>query len=132
MDNLAQMDEVRPLFQALYRRLSKRHIFSRRLLKSAPTPPSSILKPSLSKKGPCYLTKLSRLFLTAKNSSKSIAPDPSLSMSLKYCSRTAGSDLSPRSSRTCVLMKDTSTMFTVQLTRSVFSLLSNKVVRNNF
>lgn len=126
MDNLAQMDEARPLFQALYRRLSKRHIFSRRLLKSAPTPPppSSILKPSLSKKGPCYLTKLSRLFLTAKNSSKSIAPDPSLSMSLKYCSRTAGSDLSPRSSRTCVLMKDTSTelVFTVGLTRKVVFL----------
>lgn len=91
---------------------------------NSPPPPSSILKPSLSKKGPCYLTKLSRLFLTAKNSSKSIAPDPSLSMSLKYCSRTAGSDLSPRSSRTCFLMKDTSTelVFTVGLTRKVVFL----------
>lgn len=40
---LGQMDEVRPLFRALYRRLSKRHIFSRRLLKRAPTPPPPFL-----------------------------------------------------------------------------------------
>ena len=124
MDNLAQMDEVRPLPSTLPSTIKTTYLQSS-IIKKCPNPsPSSILKPSLSKKGPCYLTKLSRLFLTAKNSSKSIAPDPSLSMSLKYCSRTAGSDLSPRSSRTCVLMKDTSTelVFTVGLTRKVFFL----------